>query len=370
MSGGAGPGDAPLMLSVFSTFAVGGPQVRFVTLANRLGPAFRHAIVAMDGATDCAARLDPGLAIAWPEVTIRKGDTLGNLRRFRQLLRDLRPDVLATYNWGTIEWAMANLLPVARQVHIEDGFGPEEQAGQIPRRVWLRRAVLRRCAVVVPSFTLARVARETWRIAPRRLHHIPNGVDLARFVPREAPAPARPTTIGTVASLRPEKNIERLIHAFHRVAQSFPARLVVVGDGPDRPMLEALAARLDLGDKVRFAGQLADPAACYGGFDVFALSSDTEQMPLSVLEAMASGLPVAATDVGDVRAMLAEENRPLLADRSEAGLAAAIERLARDGALRARLGMANRALAVSTFDEQAMVEAYRRVWLDAAMRLP
>jgi len=359
-----GQGRAPLLLSVFSTFAVGGPQVRFVTLANRLGPAFRHAIVAMDGATDCAARLDPGLAVTWPEVAIRKGDTLGNVRRFRRLLRDLRPDMLVTYNWGTIEWAMANLLPLVRQVHIEDGFGPEEQAGQIARRVWLRRAVLRRSTVVVPSFTLARLARETWRIAPARLHRIPNGVDLARFAPRAAAAAqAGPPTIGTVASLRPEKNIARLIRAFQGLGE---ARLVIVGDGPDRPMLETLAAQLGLGARVRFAGEVADPAACYGDFDIFALSSDTEQMPLSVLEAMAAGLPVAATDVGDVRAMLSAPNAAMLAGRSEAALATAIDTLLRDAALRGRLGAANRARAEAEFDERAMVEAYRRLWLDQA----
>jgi glycosyltransferase involved in cell wall biosynthesis len=258
---------------------------------------------------------------------------------------------------------MANLLPLVRQVHIEDGFGPEEQAGQIPRRVWLRRAVLRRCDVVVPSLTLMRLARQTWHIAPSRLHHIPNGVDLARFVPRAAaPVPAGPPVIGTVASLRPEKNLARLIRAFHRVAATHPARLVIVGDGPERPALEALATDLGLGARVRFAGQAADPAPFYAAFDIFALSSDTEQMPLSVLEAMAGGLPVAATDVGDIRAMLAPANAEMLAGTSDAGLAAVLDRLLHDGAERARLGAANRARAAAAFDEQAMVEAYRRLW--------
>jgi glycosyltransferase involved in cell wall biosynthesis len=353
---------APLVLSVFSTFAVGGPQVRFVTLANRLGAAFRHAIVPMDGATDCAAMLDPGLALTWPEVGIVKGDTLGNLRRFRAALRAIRPDVLVTYNWGTIEWGMANALPPRlRQVHIEDGFGPEEQAGQIPRRVWTRRLALRHATIVVPSRTLWDIATGIWRMPPARLRYVPNGIDLARFAP--APRPdGQPIVIGTVASLRAEKNLARLLRAFHLLPAAPATRLVIVGDGPERPALEALAGELGIAARVRFAGQIADPAPCYREFDIFALTSDTEQMPLSVLEAMAAGLPAATTDVGDVRAMLDAANAPFVVARDDSALAGALGRLAADAALRRRLGAANRAKAERDFDEDAMVEAYRRLF--------
>lgn len=361
--GGHGPGMPPLVLSVFSTFSVGGPQVRFATLANRLGPAFRHAIVAMDGDRACAERLQPGLAIEWPPVPIRKGETLANLRAFRAALRAIRPDVLVTYNWGTIEWALANLLPVVRHVHIEDGFGPEEQARQIPRRVWTRRLALRRCTVVVPSQTLRRIATGAWRLPEARLRYIPNGIDLARFAPaaRGAASPAargleQGVTIGTVAALRAEKNLGRLLHA---VAGVPAARLVVVGDGPERPALEALAAELGLAGRVRFAGHMADPAPLLAEFDIFALSSDTEQMPISVLEAMAAGLPVAATDVGDVRAMLAAENADFVVPKEDAAaLSGALARLAGDAALRRALGAANRAKAERDYDERAMVAAY------------
>jgi glycosyltransferase involved in cell wall biosynthesis len=376
MDGMAGPAHvnpasmaAPLVLSVFSTFAVGGPQVRFVTLANRLGATFRHAIIPMDGAMECAGRLDAGLAVTYPEIGIVKGDTLGNARRFRAALRAIRPDVLVTYNWGTIEWALANFWPVARHVHIEDGFGPEEQARQIPRRVWMRRLALRRCTLVVPSRTLERIATEVWRLPRRRTLYIPNGIDLARFTPRPAGAldPAEGVVIGTVASLRAEKNLSRLVHAFARLPATLGARLVIVGGGPERASLEALATGLGLGERVRFAGELADPAALYREFDVFALSSDTEQMPLSVLEAMAAGLPVAATDVGDVRAMLAAENGACVVDRDEVALAEVLTRLAGDTGLRVALGAANRAKAEAEFDERGMVTAYRGVFAAGGM---
>jgi glycosyltransferase involved in cell wall biosynthesis len=357
---------APLMLSVFSTFAVGGPQVRFARLAAHLGSAWRHAVIAMDGDRRCAERLSPGLDVAFPEVVIAKGDMLGNVRRFRAALRSIGPDLLVTYNWGTIEWAVANLLPIVRHVHVEDGFGPEERARQLPRRVWMRRLVLRRAAVVLPSRTLERIAVETWRLPPSNIRYVPNGIDLARFRPR-APGPlAAEPVIGTVAALRPEKNLARLLGAVARVRAERPVRLSIVGDGPERPALEAYAAALGLSEAVTFHGHQGDPAPFYAGFDVFALSSDTEQMPISVLEAMASGLAVVATEVGDVPAMLSGENAALIVPANEAALAGAIARALDDAALRAAAGRANREKAEREFDEAAMCDRYARIFAGLA----
>ncbi len=116
--------------------------------------------------------------------------------------------------------------------------------------------------------------------------------------------------IGTVAALRPEKNLARLLRAFRLVADVMPARLVIVGRRAGAAGAGA-ARRANSGWAGRCGspGMSTIPRRCTADFDVFALSSDTEQMPLSVIEAMAAGLPVAATDVGDVAAMLAAENR-------------------------------------------------------------
>jgi len=343
-----------LLLHVFSTFAVGGPQVRFAALANRFGPAWRHAIVAMDGDTACRERLDPDLDLTFPAVALRKGDTLGNLRRCRRALLELRPDVLVTYNWGAIEWAMANLLARRRHIHIEDGFGPEERAGQLPRRVWTRRLVLRRATVVLPSRTLERIALDIWRLPPGRVRYIPNGIDVSRFLQGERGGEV--PVIGTVAALRGEKNLARLLEAFALLRQ--PARLVIVGDGPERAALEARALELGIADRTNFTGHLAAPQTAYRDFDLFALSSDTEQMPLSVLEAMASGLAVAATDVGDVATMLAEENRPFVVARDAAALAEAMVALLADPARRQTIGSANRARVERKYDQETMFQAY------------
>ena len=109
---------------------------------------------------------------------------------------------------------------------------------------------------------------------------------------------------------------------------------------------------------MRFAGHVPDPAAAYRAMDLFALSSDTEQMPFSVLEAMATALPVAATNVGDVRVMMPEISRPHVAARTPEALAAALRPLLESEELRARLGAANRAKAVQDYDQETMFQAY------------
>src|SRR5512135_2967079 len=132
MTGEAG---APkLLLSVFSTFAVGGPQLRFAAIANHFVRRYRHVIVPMDVVHDCKNRLAPNLHVELLQPEIRKGRTLANRRTFRNILRSLRPDCLITSNWGTIEWGMANWPRLVRHIHIEDGFGPEEAEQQLPRR--------------------------------------------------------------------------------------------------------------------------------------------------------------------------------------------------------------------------------------------
>ncbi len=131
-----------------------------------------------------------------------------------------------------------------------------------------------------------------------------------------------------------------------------------MGDGPERPALERLAIELGIATRVHFTGHVAVPAPLYAGFDLFALSSDTEQMPLSVIEAMAAGLPVASTDVGDVRLMLAPENAPYIGPIDDAPLARSLLALLRDPGLRRRIGEANRARAARDYDQETMFQAY------------
>jgi glycosyltransferase involved in cell wall biosynthesis len=350
---------APLVVHVFPTFAVGGAQVRFAAVANHFGTAFRHIVVSLDGNLACRERLDSGLDVTFPTVAATKNAMLANAWRFRRHLRAWQPDVLVTCNWGAIEFALANIVPVTRHLHVVDGFGPEERNTQIPRRVIVRRIALGRTPVVLPSRNLVRIATETWKLPPKVIHYVPNGIDLDRFATDGAQRGTAEPVIGTVAALREEKNVSRLLHAFATLPSG---RLVIVGDGSERPALEALAAKLGVAQRVRFAGHHRDTAPFYAQFDIFALSSDTEQMPLSVIEAMASGLPVVSTDVGDVRLMVAPENAELITRPDDAALAGALARLIADPASRHRIGLANRAKAECDFGQAAMFAAHGALW--------
>ena len=355
------------LLHVFPTFEVGGSQLRFAALANHNGSRYRHLIVALDGKTACLDRLNANVAYEVLRIDAPKNSTIRNFFAFRRALAAAKPDMLITYNWGAIEWALANVVPISGHIHIEDGFGPEEAAsGQYRRRSLFRRLVLsRQTRVVLPSKTLVQIASDIWRLPPQRMSYVPNGIDCARFAVAPDPTLAaslrqhpEELLIGTVAALRAEKNIGRLIEAFAMVVAERPARLVIVGDGAERDALEGLVNSRGLGNRVVFTGAVPNPERIIGAFDIFALSSNTEQMPFSILEAMAAGLPVAAVDVGDVRAMVSPENQRLVAQQSAESLASSIVTLLRDSRTRAEMGSHNRAHVRRHYDQAAMFSSY------------
>lgn len=363
------------LLHVFSTFAVGGPQTRFTSIANALDGRYRHSVLAMDGNHAAKVGLDPRVDCKFEAMPVVKsgGISLANLRNARHVLRRLRPNLLCSYNWGAIEWSLANWVsPVCPQIHIEDGFGPDESPDrQQWRRAAMRRLCLSRCVhVIVPSRVLYNVAIEKWRLAESRMLYIPNGIDCERFA--MAPDTALVSQlgisesdliVGTVAALRPEKNLLRLLRVFAGLPPERPAKLVIVGDGPERARLENEAARLAVAHRVVFAGALAAPERILGRFDVFALSSDTEQMPNSVLEAMAAGLPVVATDVGDLERMLASDNASFVfPTRNEAEMVQGLALLLGDASLREQLGNQNRKKVRAEYSLATMVSRYDEVF--------
>lgn len=352
---------APLLLHVFPTFGVGGSQSRLAAIANHFGRRYRHAIVAMDGVYDCFGRLAANLDVGRWEVPVRKGHAIRNVTSFRQVLTSRSPDLLITYNWGAIEWAMANHPRIVPHVHIEDGFGPEEAKRQLWRRVLGRRFSLARSTVVVPSLTLHRIALNKWHLSADRVRHIPNGIECARFLDGSSSGSTRSgqrPTIGTVAALRPEKNIGRLLRAFRSVLEDIPCRLMIAGDGPERGNLEEFARGTLPAESVVFTGHIEEVERVYACFDIFALSSDTEQMPTSLMEAMAAGLPVVATDVGDVPEMIGAPNRPFIVRRDDLLFADSLRRLVADPTARKTIGAANRAAAEANFSIARMFSRY------------
>jgi glycosyltransferase involved in cell wall biosynthesis len=368
----AAPGPV-VLLHVFSTFAVGGPQTRFATIADRLGDKYHHLIVSMSGRTEAAELLSGRVSYDLTPIRNTPRNPLANAARFARRLRALKPDLLVTYNWGALEWAIGNRFgPGLPHVHIEDGFGPDEAARRFRRRVWLRRVGLKRArAVVVPSHALERIAVTEWKLRRDRIVYLPNGVDIPRFAadipPSERAFVKQPgeLIVGTCAALRPEKNLARLLRAFAACGAD-TARLVICGDGPERANLESAVNGSGLAGRVVFTGYLARPERALAGFDVFAMSSDTEQMPYGLMEAMAAGLPAACTDVGDILSMVAEPNRPFIVPAVDgAALTGALRNLLTHPDLRARIGAANRAKAEREFSLDRMIERYDRLFSGA-----
>ncbi|MCY2960933.1 MAG: glycosyltransferase family 4 protein [Planctomycetota bacterium] len=370
----------PHLLHVFSTFVPAGPESRAVRLIEGAGHEFRHSIVAMDGRTDAAALFSGKLDVKLLEAPPRAG-SLATLRRIRARLVELQPSALLTYNWGAFDAVLAaRSLRYGRVIHHEDGFNQDEAQEFKARRVWARRLVLPRVhRVIVPSRKLETIARETWRLPPAKVLCVPNGIDLARFQPADGrPSlrhklgiPSRAPVIGWVGHLRPEKNPLRFLKAAARVDPETGAHFLILGDGAERAGCEELAAKTPtLYGRTHFVGHQSDPREHYRAMDAFCISSDTEQMPIALVEAMASALPVVTTDVGDVRAMLAPEQAdwvlPLDERETAWPLAEKLTELARDAELRSRLGRANRAKALRDYDFATMLDAHREVWRTAA----
>lgn len=356
------------LLHVFSTFKVGGPQRRFAQICDYLGDAYEHTIISMDGRWESLDLLSDGVKVHRVDIPQGLGTGLTAFRSARQVIKDHAPDLLVTYNWGAIEWAAANLLPLCPHIHIEDGFRPDEVEKRLWRRNLFRRLCLRgNSRVVVISQVLLKIALTEWKIPAQRVHFVPNGIDVQKF--RRAQRSTSnfgisdgDTVIGTVAALRPEKDISALIRVFARLSQNESLKLVICGDGPERADLEGLAHTLGLQKRVVFTGYTDKPEDVMPLIDIFALSSRTEQMPLSILEAMAAGLPIASYDVGDVASMVAPANAPYVVKRDEDCLYVALERLLGDNELRADIGTANLERANTDYTDQKMYEAYESLF--------
>jgi glycosyltransferase involved in cell wall biosynthesis len=369
------------ILHLHSSFDRGGKELRAARLINAFGrKGIAHDVVsAVPGALGAAAMIEQGLAVRYPEFPSLAGKPTP--ARLQRLAAAMKPyDLVLTYNWGAMDAVMAHTvfrdwLKLPPLVHHEDGFNEDEAERLKTSRNWYRRIALGRAtALVVPSCKLEAVALGAWQQPRGRVHLIPNGIPLAAYAkkPRPDALPRivkRPGElwVGTLAGLRAVKNLPRLVRAFATLPEKW--QLVILGDGPERDAIKAQALESGVAHRVHLPGFAPDPAKAVGLFDVFALSSDSEQFPISVIEAMAAGLPVASPAVGDVAEMVAPENRPLIcAPHDDGALGVTLARLAEDASLRARIGAANRAHARQHYDEQAMIDSYRSVYARALGR--
>lgn len=372
---------APIrVLHCHSTFSAGGKEVRSVRLMNAFGDAMEHTVVSAEPeATGAHALIAKGVKVRFPaDFPSLKGlPTPGRLAALAEALKG--HDLVCTYNWGAIDVAMAHTVfaksfGLPPLVHHEDGFNEDEAGGLKTRRNLYRRAALKGAArVIVPSMGLEKIALGPWAQPADKVLRIANGIDTAAFAAPPRPGALRVVKregerwIGTLAGLRPVKRLPMLVEAMAGLPEEW--HLVICGEGPERDRIRAAAEALEVSHRVHLPGAVADPAQVIGLFDIFALSSASEQFPLSVVEAMAAGLPVAAPDVGDIRAMVAEPNRAYIAVPDDArALGVMLADLAADPALRARLGEANRERARTHYDAAQMVAQYCAAYAQALGR--
>ncbi len=361
------------ILHIFPTFGLGGQQRRLIDVMNGLGEEASHTIISLSDDL-AAATIAPDEHCAIKAVATTKSSfiSLRAVQRLRQEISSVQPDILCTYNWGAIEAVVANSAGQRiSHIHFEDGFGPDENADrQNIKRVVARMGLLRNAFVIVPSKSLENIALTQWRLSKNKVRYIPNGIDLKRFNFSDRPYAQRCVTIGSLGAIREEKNLPLLIDAFSR-AELPAGRLMIYGDGPQKPSLEKMLVVSQIRDRLFLEGKTDTPEKAYRAMDVFAMSSSTEQMPLSLMEAMAAGLPVAATDVGDIRDMVSDENKYFITPSGdESALAKVLRALADDQDLRSRLGRANLQKAQHSFGLDTMVGRYRSLFKEVNLGAP
>ena len=365
----------PLVVHVVNSLAVGGLENGVVNLVNATSTRFRHVIVCMTADGPLHARLRPEAEVI--VLGKRPGQDPWALLRLVRLLRRLRPLIVHSRNWPAIDAIpAARVARVPLVVHGEHGREVADPEGRNPRRKRIRRAL----APLVHHFVTVSADLRRWliedvRVPAAKVSAIHNGVDLSRFgragrlesrlrldLPAEAPI------VGTVGRLDPVKDQAGLIRAFAKVRSAHPeALLVVVGDGPCRAELQDVAAASGQGDHVRLLGNRDDIPAVMSALDVFVLPSIAEGISNTILEAMASGLPVVATRVGGNPELVEDGIGGALVPRQDpSALAAAIAAYVADPELRRRHGLASRQRATGHFSLERMAEAYANLYTSLA----
>lgn len=362
---------APLIAHIVHRLDYGGLENGLVNLINGLpADSYRHVIICLTGASDFRQRLRR------PDVTVhelhkaRGKDPAAYLRLWR-LLRELRPAAVHTRNTGVLDCqVVARLASVPRRIHGYHGWDMDDLTGTDPRRNRLRRL----CDPFVHHYVVVSRQIGTWLtgtlgVAPGRVTRICNGVDTERF--RPVPPPRHrsgPLVIGTVGRLQTVKNQILLIRACGLVLRQAPElatawQLRIVGDGPERPALEAAIDAEGLRAIATLTGWNDDVPAALRSLDIFVLPSLNEGISNTILEAMASGLPVIATAVGGSPELVADnETGFLIPGNDPAALAERLLRYLRSPALAQAHGRAGRERVEREFSIQRMLQDYARMY--------
>jgi glycosyltransferase involved in cell wall biosynthesis len=299
-------------------------------------------------------------------VGVESGISPANATRLAHILRAAQPDAVVCVNFNATLWGrLAAVL-----AHVPVIITAEHSTATLAVREGSTAPLANR---LLSGWTDAIIAvdqsQSTWLATQgnpvSRIRVIANGIAIGAFADI-APLPDGDdgcVTVGIVASTLPAKNHKRFIRAARRVSDRIPAaRFLVVGDGPLLTEIRAYAAEQGLADSVEFAGRVDDVAAQLARMDVVCLTSDTEAVPLSLMEAQAAGRPVVATDVGGVAGIVSDGVTGFVVPpEDENALAEAIVRLAASPELRIRLGANARERALDEFDIRRTAREYEEL---------
>jgi len=361
------PGEPSTFRVVFYTDSpvIGGGERFGRDLLAKLHPPFEPIVVGVrpDVVTHVASGR-PGMEKrVLPPVTGR-GD-LTSLFEHGRVLRELGPDVVHVnqHLWSGQYGVLASTLAGLPSVCVVHGAMPPASTSQ--RYLTIATAHLARHFVGVSHFVAARIRAEL-RVGGRRVSTIYNGIPSVEPEAASSDARVLPGTVLGVGRLAREKGFDLLIEAM----QDLPGRrLLLVGDGPERASLEALASSLGLGERVRFAGWVPEPWASRFRPDILVVPSRFEAMPLVVLEAMRAGVPVVATRVGGTPEVVVDNVTGLLAEReSPTSLAVAITSLLEDRQRREEMARAAKVRLGERFKDSTMVASYEALYARAAGR--
>lgn len=370
-------GRVPLVVHVVDSLGVGGMENGLVNIINGTPPGrCRHAVVCLRESGPMAERLrDPAVPV---HVLGKKpGKNPAAYGRLWRLMRALRPDVVHTRNLPAADMVVpAWCAGVPVIVHGEHGRDAIEETGANRRYNLLRRLV----EPAVDHYIALSREIETWLtdrvgLPEAKISRIINGVDTARFhPPRHGRAPltgapegfAGPDQVvfGTVGRMAGVKDQVTLARAFVSLLDRLPAararlRLVLVGDGPLREECAAILAAAGASELAWLPGRRDDVPGLLRGLDVFVLPSRTEGICNTILEAMATGLPVVATRVGGNPELVDDGRTGVLVPRLEPdAMAAAMAAYAGDAALRSDHGEAGRARVMAEFALDRMIDRY------------
>ena len=368
-----------LVAHVIHRLGTGGMENGLVNLINHIPPErYRHVIVCLQGYTDFRQRIQRD-DVAIVDVNQRDGHDLKAYYRLYKILKDCKPDILHTRNLSALESQLVGAAArIKGRVHGEHGRDIYDLRGKSRKYNLLRKAVQPFVGqYIAVSRDLAGWLQATVGVPSRKITQIYNGVDSVKFHPRSGPrGPIGPPgfatgdaiLIGSVGRLAHVKDFPTLIRAFDRLRELWPEgrtrlRMVIVGEGTTRPECERLIAELGLGEQTWLAGDRSDIPELMRAMDLFVLPSLGEGISNTILEAMACGLPVIATDVGGNPELVAPGKTGTLvpvADHEK--MAQALLAYVRDPARMAQEGRGARAEIEARFSMEAMVAEYLRVY--------